>query len=635
MAFKSKALERKLRTNDPPTNEEAAIVRTALTSSVTEVAALESEAIRLQSRLNKLVCEKQQLSAFVKAHRALLAPVRSLHPDILQEIFYHCLPTAHNTLMSNKEAPIVLGLVCRQWREIAYSTPRLWTSIHIIASPSAHSLHPLDVARREAIASWLSRSGALPLSISVSASGHKTLIRRCGMARRNPSNNQVQPYLDLIIPYVRRWRSVFFSLAYFDWVHFLNQLSGSQLPMLQSLHIEGDRPRRRSSEPVNIDPLVKEDSILSAPSLRVLSLPTFYSRFLQLRASWEHITGLDLGARGVMLVDIDKALRWCPNLESCRVSVIASGAGPDETPPLSGFFEMEPLTLSKLQSLHVVVRSSWNTSTCSFLERLTTPALVHLSYEQLDHAWWHDTPSGSQNHGSSEMATSLCSFLKRLTYPLEELEFTQISFSGAWVMKILPLVPSLKRLSLKGFEAPVDDPHRTPPLSPSFPLNDFILSHFIPEETLNLDSLKDLASPADERLEDVSTLPCFCPNLEVLHCVDATFSRQALLQFLRARTVDRHIHNLAHIRRVNISYNATQSEAISDEEDSDFEREIRALEKETGVLVGVRHLFTQRFLPPVSTGAPLASWAYMGISPPLGSGYSTFPVWPDARCFAF
>jgi len=199
-------IQHKLYTYAPPTKEETAIICTELTSLLARAMSLEEKILQLQSKHNELTCQKARISTFVGSHQALLAPIRRLLPEILQEIFYHCLPIAHNALMSDKEASLLLGRVCRGWRQIVYSTPKLWASIHIIGSPSTHPSHALDVARREAISSWLSRSGGLPLSISMIVGERHTMK----WYSRDASNGQAQLYLDLIISHARRWKYVFF-----------------------------------------------------------------------------------------------------------------------------------------------------------------------------------------------------------------------------------------------------------------------------------------------------------------------------------------------------------------------------------------------------------------------------------------
>ncbi|KAJ7029406.1 hypothetical protein C8F04DRAFT_875506, partial [Mycena alexandri] len=51
-------------------------------------------------------------------------PILTIPLEILAEIFVHCLP--ERTTPDPKHAPQLLCQICRQFREVAMSTPRLW-----------------------------------------------------------------------------------------------------------------------------------------------------------------------------------------------------------------------------------------------------------------------------------------------------------------------------------------------------------------------------------------------------------------------------------------------------------------------------------------------------------------------------
>ncbi|TDL14949.1 hypothetical protein BD410DRAFT_703860, partial [Rickenella mellea] len=51
-------------------------------------------------------------------------PIRDLLPELLSEIFVYSV-RAGNPCES--EAPINVSAVCKAWRQIAISTPRLWS----------------------------------------------------------------------------------------------------------------------------------------------------------------------------------------------------------------------------------------------------------------------------------------------------------------------------------------------------------------------------------------------------------------------------------------------------------------------------------------------------------------------------
>ncbi|KAJ7766694.1 hypothetical protein B0H16DRAFT_1522251 [Mycena metata] len=81
-------------------------------------------------------------------------------PEIIAEIFLRCLPCEF-TVPDPKTAPLVLCGICRQYREIALSTPVLWSSL---------SLHFKRIARSKAylelLHKWIARAGNTPLSLS-------------------------------------------------------------------------------------------------------------------------------------------------------------------------------------------------------------------------------------------------------------------------------------------------------------------------------------------------------------------------------------------------------------------------------------------------------------------------------------
>ncbi|KAJ7090668.1 hypothetical protein C8R44DRAFT_648114, partial [Mycena epipterygia] len=69
--------------------------------------------------------KREQLVDYIESHKALLSPGHRLPPDFLQEIFIACSPTHRNTIMSAREAPLILGHICNGWRSLAHSTSPL------------------------------------------------------------------------------------------------------------------------------------------------------------------------------------------------------------------------------------------------------------------------------------------------------------------------------------------------------------------------------------------------------------------------------------------------------------------------------------------------------------------------------
>ena len=92
--------------------------------------------------------------------------IRQLAPDVMSTIFEFCLPDFTDNKRSpyteNLSTPLSLGAICSHWREIAWSTPSLWSSL-VIRVPSNLDSHMTTGIAQE----WLGRSGQLPLSIRI------------------------------------------------------------------------------------------------------------------------------------------------------------------------------------------------------------------------------------------------------------------------------------------------------------------------------------------------------------------------------------------------------------------------------------------------------------------------------------
>ncbi|KAJ7843585.1 hypothetical protein B0H13DRAFT_1535541, partial [Mycena leptocephala] len=90
--------------------------------------------------------------------------------EITSKIFLLCLP---DISLASQEifypgyramTPIVLSGVCRQWRDIALTTPRLWSTIiisldHIASAVISHSRAEIFMEQ------WLNRAAVLPLTM--------------------------------------------------------------------------------------------------------------------------------------------------------------------------------------------------------------------------------------------------------------------------------------------------------------------------------------------------------------------------------------------------------------------------------------------------------------------------------------
>ncbi|THV00263.1 hypothetical protein K435DRAFT_558724, partial [Dendrothele bispora CBS 962.96] len=156
-----------LETNHAASRAETEHIHEFLRLPEQELQNVDEEIARLDTLLIDLRSRKEKLVSYIHKHRQLLSPIRRLPPEIIAELFTCCLPAAHPPTRDLSEPPLLLTLVCKQWREIAFSTPCLWSALHIYIPHSRDSDENFLERRKRGIKQWLERSGNLPISLSL------------------------------------------------------------------------------------------------------------------------------------------------------------------------------------------------------------------------------------------------------------------------------------------------------------------------------------------------------------------------------------------------------------------------------------------------------------------------------------
>ncbi|KAJ7781005.1 hypothetical protein B0H16DRAFT_1877806 [Mycena metata] len=111
-----------------------------------------------QALLNAMMARLQELQTQLDS---IVYPVLSLPPEITSEIFLHCTPEGYRDAVDTRFAPLLLMRVCRAWRQVAISTPALWTTFHVTRAIRSMP----EIAKV-----WFERARQLPLSVSLDQS---------------------------------------------------------------------------------------------------------------------------------------------------------------------------------------------------------------------------------------------------------------------------------------------------------------------------------------------------------------------------------------------------------------------------------------------------------------------------------
>ncbi|KAJ2932047.1 hypothetical protein H1R20_g5036, partial [Candolleomyces eurysporus] len=178
-------LDHYLSTNDAPSADEQQAISTYLARPKQRLQDVSKEIRDLEDRLADLQRRRAPLVTHIRKYRAISSLIRRLPDDIIREIFRRCLSTERYPVAHVAEAPLLLTIVCKRWREIALHMPELWSKAHILVD-SFDVIQPsldedMDDKRRKLYANikaggdgryaflrtYLGRAGSLPLYLSI------------------------------------------------------------------------------------------------------------------------------------------------------------------------------------------------------------------------------------------------------------------------------------------------------------------------------------------------------------------------------------------------------------------------------------------------------------------------------------
>ncbi|KAJ6490235.1 hypothetical protein C8R47DRAFT_1123877 [Mycena vitilis] len=437
--------EPRLGTNYCPTDQELLEIQALLVEPLLRMKHLDGEIANLQKAIDKFAQERDGVGAFVKAHQALISPVRRLPLDIIQEIFLACLPTHRNCVMSAKEPPVLLGRICSSWRAISLSTPRLWAKIHLVRPsrpPSDSAFSEIQLfgkilsLRLETFKDWLLRSGECALSIS---------LEECLSFRHMPAMDfgtipeahivrESSLYLQALISFASRWRDIKISTqAGPVLMETLSTLTARDVPMLQDLTIrdrldpmDPDQSSRKCWASVGmLGGLALTRFSLSTRTLGLTELPVRWSQLASLSlkdASWNSPDPLTTG-RALHI------LSRCPVLTSCRMAVYDNDESMEN--PVTGPIVECP----HLGAMDLSCASNAASTFPRMFRRLVVPGLRKFVFRGY---------SNPETHSS----LSISFFLATVTR-LETLDISTDTFSKASLTELLRGLPTIRRLQVQ------------------------------------------------------------------------------------------------------------------------------------------------------------------------------------------
>ncbi|KAJ7646952.1 hypothetical protein FB45DRAFT_998278 [Roridomyces roridus] len=121
-------------TNEVPNSAEVAFARDLISRTSVRLTSLDDEILALEDRLEHLKAKRAKLFKYHSDNVSVLSPLRRMPFELLAEIFSWSLPSRQKRgdASSVERSPWILARICSRWRQVAVSTPSLWSTIKAI-----------------------------------------------------------------------------------------------------------------------------------------------------------------------------------------------------------------------------------------------------------------------------------------------------------------------------------------------------------------------------------------------------------------------------------------------------------------------------------------------------------------------
>ncbi|KAJ6510542.1 hypothetical protein C8R45DRAFT_391911 [Mycena sanguinolenta] len=290
-----------LGTNRPPTDIEIVGIRSTIDEERARKMRLEARIAAVQSLLEELIAERDNMEEEIHAHEGTLSPLRRMPPELISLIFVFASRSTRYWERQNP-APWTVSQVCRRWRAITLSQPLFWASIDLNMRGGERETH--TPFRLEA---QLERAGNLPLRINF------------GCCWSYESTEQELALLALLVQHCARWEEV--------------RLDGPVSWSSELACIRGNLPRLRKLEVLLWLPAAEEEPLVNvfelAPSLQEATVNVESHRhFLEtVRVLLPFSQLQHYVARGTWGSQLS-ALRSASNLVDCALDIVDMSVPP-------------------------------------------------------------------------------------------------------------------------------------------------------------------------------------------------------------------------------------------------------------------------------------------------------------------
>ncbi|CAA7270695.1 unnamed protein product [Cyclocybe aegerita] len=266
----------------------------------------------------RILDTKKVLDGLIEEHRAFRSKLNEVHdplfkklpPELVSRVFIACLPENKNNPneagyldplplslpIRRSSTPLLLASICEIWRQLAFATPQLWSSIFIQLKPENVQYQTKVVER------WLGRSGGVPLSLHI-------VYRewRPGNVHATSIDSFI-PIIDLLNQHSDRWQDLDLALP-----HPLISRLGRNSQAATRLNTIRVALHRDAPVGTHLFPIT---DVLPVPTVvDIMGLP-----FSSANVSWRSVTSVKFG-----WIDVGECLalfQQAPQMTSCAIEFL-------------------------------------------------------------------------------------------------------------------------------------------------------------------------------------------------------------------------------------------------------------------------------------------------------------------------
>jgi hypothetical protein len=132
-----------LDTNYVPSQAERREICRYILNEERKLTIIHAKPSQIIEHLDVLLRERKECCRNLERHKMLLSPARRMPAEILSSIFLECLPVGKldSFQPSAHKAPLLVSSICSRWRNVAISTPQLWSSVYLCFDDMAYLTH--------------------------------------------------------------------------------------------------------------------------------------------------------------------------------------------------------------------------------------------------------------------------------------------------------------------------------------------------------------------------------------------------------------------------------------------------------------------------------------------------------------